>query len=212
MKVRTFDFDSHKITTLTDKENQIWFVAYEVCKKLGYTNTSDIIKKHCRKKGILNGYTLTDGGKQKSILIDEPNLYRLVMRSKMPDAEKFQDWVYEEVLPSIRKTGKYEVTQSFKKLSTEKRNELTAMWKEHGCTEPYHYSNLTKEEYKLLFNDSKKKKAEMSREELLTLSALESMEALALFHGNQNGYYECRDSLKQTAEQIPAVTKKAITA
>ncbi|EGP02427.1 hypothetical protein AAUPMG_12896, partial [Pasteurella multocida subsp. multocida str. Anand1_goat] len=53
--------------------------------------------------------TLTAGGTQSMIYINEPNLYRLIIKSRKPEAEPFETWVFEEVLPQIRKTGKYEV-------------------------------------------------------------------------------------------------------
>ena len=104
-----------------DKNKEVWFVADDVCKVLGYKNTKDAISKHCSKvidsKDLVEGETElckkitvdTKGGKQPMIAINEPDLYRLIMRSRMPDARKFEKWVVEDVLPTIRKTGKYTV-------------------------------------------------------------------------------------------------------
>ena len=61
-----------------------------------------------RSKGVLKRNTLTNGGKQELVFIDEGNLYRLITHSKLPEAEKFESWVFDEVLPSIRKTGSYQ--------------------------------------------------------------------------------------------------------
>lgn len=210
MQVRTFDFNNNKITTLTDKDLKVWFVASEVCKKLGYKNTSQAVSDHCIKKGISFGYSLTDGGKQKSLLIDEPNLYRLIMRSKENNAILFQDWVCEEVLPSIRKTGKYDITESFKSKSTADRNILTEAWKECGIEKRHHYIQLTLQEYKALGIEDGKRKKDLTRGELLALNALESMEALKLFHDKKDGYYECRDSIKDTAKHLPISKIKEI--
>lgn len=60
-----------------------------------------------QKKGIHKMYTLTKGGKQELIFIDEPNLYRVIFRSNKKEAVEFQNWVFEQVLPTIRKTGAY---------------------------------------------------------------------------------------------------------
>jgi prophage antirepressor-like protein len=104
-----------------DENKEVWFVADDVCKVLGYKNTKDAISKHCSKvidsKDLVEGETElckkitvdTKGGKQAMIAINEPDLYRLIMRSRMPDARKFEKWVVEDVLPTIRKTGKYTV-------------------------------------------------------------------------------------------------------
>jgi anti-repressor protein len=81
------------------------FLANDVARSLGYMRTADAISTHCKGVAILP--TPTDGGVQKVKYIPESDVYRLVMRSKLPQAEQFQDWVCDEVLPSIRKTGGY---------------------------------------------------------------------------------------------------------
>jgi len=210
MKIRTFDIEKQKITTLLDGDKKVWFVAYEVCSKLEFANTSDAIKNHCNPKGIANGYTLTDGGKQKTLLIDEPNLYRLISRSKKESAVKFQDWIFEVVLPSIRETGEYNISQCLKNQSSEIRNGMTDAWKECGVSKPHEFMQLTFQEYKSLGFQKEKRKKDMTKEELLTLAALESMETLKLFHEKKDGYYECRDSLQETAKVIPFLKPKEI--
>lgn len=101
-----FNFQSTAIRT-TAIGDDIWFCASDVCDVLGYLNPSDIIKKHCKQKGVSKRYTLTDGGNQELTYINEPNLYRLVMRSRKPEAERFEEWVMEEVLPTLRMSGSY---------------------------------------------------------------------------------------------------------
>lgn len=80
---------------------------------------------HCKEKGITKRYTLTSGGKQALTYIDEGNLYRLITHSKLPEAETFETWVFDEVLPSIRKTGGYNPEQS--EVYKTKRLEIMAM-------------------------------------------------------------------------------------
>jgi prophage antirepressor-like protein len=83
-----------------------WFVAKDVCQVLGLANVSKTLGRlPSREKGITKGYTL--GGPQEIAVINEPGLYRLIVTSNKPAAEPFSDWVFEEVLPSIRKTGQY---------------------------------------------------------------------------------------------------------
>jgi anti-repressor protein len=86
-------------------EGEPWFVARDVAATLGYSNTSKAISDHC--KGITKRYLPTPGGEQEMTLIPERDVYRLVMRSKLPAAERFEEWVVGEVLPAIRKTGAY---------------------------------------------------------------------------------------------------------
>ncbi len=90
-------------------DNEPIFCAQDVCRALGYQNPSKTINDHCRPKGVTNRYTPSNGGNQQTAFINEGNLYRLILRSKLPAAEKFESWVCDEVLPSLRKTGSYHV-------------------------------------------------------------------------------------------------------
>jgi prophage antirepressor-like protein len=94
------------IRTITDDAGRPWFVAKDVAISLGYIDSTNAIKAHC--KGVVKRSLPTAGGKQSINIIPESDLYRLIMNSKLPSAEDFQYWVFEEVLPAIRKTGKYE--------------------------------------------------------------------------------------------------------
>ncbi len=107
-EVRIFEHDSFGQVRVINEENKPLFCAIDVAKILGYSNQSDAILRHC--KGVVKRDTLTDGGIQKASYIPESDVYRLVMRSKLPEAERFQDWVCEDILPSIRKTGGYMLT------------------------------------------------------------------------------------------------------
>lgn len=80
---------------------------------LGYANDTATIKKHCREGGVAKRY-LTDslGREQATTFIGEGNLYRLIIRSKKSEAEKFEAWVCDEVLPAIRKHGRYEARET----------------------------------------------------------------------------------------------------
>lgn len=108
--IQNYSFESSNVRIIVE-DGEPLFCASDVCKALGYVNTSKSLSDHCVEKGVTNRYTPTNGGLQSLAYIDERNLYRLVMRSKLPSAEKFQDWVCGEVLPSIRKTGKYATNQ-----------------------------------------------------------------------------------------------------
>ncbi len=102
-----FQFDSQQVRIFVDDQGKPWFCAKDVCAVLGYTNDSKAIKDHCRTKGVTKRYPLTKGGQQELTFIHEGNLYRLILKSHKPEAERFEVWVCDEVLPAIRKTGRY---------------------------------------------------------------------------------------------------------
>lgn len=108
-----------KLNALKDEESKIWFIGKEVAEVLGYARTDNAIRLHVKKENhkrrITNndikfrptkarGLKLNNNG---AIIIDEFGLYSLVMSSKMPKAEEFQEWVCGEVLPSLRKNNYY---------------------------------------------------------------------------------------------------------
>ena len=82
-----------------------YFVASDVASALGYSNPRKAIIDHC--KGVTKRDTPTSSGVQQMSYINEGDMYRLIMKSKLPSAEKFESWVMDEVLPQIRKTGSY---------------------------------------------------------------------------------------------------------
>ena len=85
-----------------------WWVGKDVCKILGYTNPNKAMQDHCR--GVTNRYPLpTAGGMQEIRIISLPDVYRLISGSKLPAAVRFEAWIYEDVLPSIQKTGGYAI-------------------------------------------------------------------------------------------------------
>ena len=109
--VQTFVSEQFGEIRTVEIDGEIWFVGKDVATALGYQNTKDALKKHVRDKYKLESQIATSGQRRNMTLINEPGLYSLVMSSKLPAAEKFQDWVYEEVLPSIRKTGEYKTDE-----------------------------------------------------------------------------------------------------
>lgn len=103
-----FPVTKQKVRTVWHEGN-IWFVAKDVAECLGYGDTDQAIRKNCnhaKKLNPVSGTGLTSSPRGINI-IPESDVYRLVMRSKLPAAEQFQAWVCEEVLPTIRKTGGY---------------------------------------------------------------------------------------------------------
>lgn len=88
-------------------DGEIWFVASDVASILGYKKPLNAVATHCRDKGTLKQGIPTKSGIQNMVLINEPNIYRLIVKSHLPSADSFGDWLFEEVIPSIRKTGSY---------------------------------------------------------------------------------------------------------
>lgn len=86
-------------------EGKPYFMATDIAKALGYTRPNDAISAHCR--ATVKHSTPISGKMQEVNFIPEGDVYRLIARSKLPQAEKFEKWVFDEVLPSIRKTGGY---------------------------------------------------------------------------------------------------------
>lgn len=88
------------------------FVAVDVAFTLGYQKPNNAINRHCKGAALKRGITDSIGRVQEMRVIRESDLYRLVINSKLPAAEDFENWVMEEVLPSIRSTGSYELPKN----------------------------------------------------------------------------------------------------
>lgn len=92
-----------------DVDGKTYFCGNDIATALGYKQPADAIRNHC--KGVYEISTPTNSGKQMMKYITEGDVYRLITHSKLPEAEKFERWVFDEVLPSIRKTGSYSINQ-----------------------------------------------------------------------------------------------------
>ncbi len=103
---KTFEGNNIRVTTVG---SEVYFVGKDVAEVLGYSNTRDAIANHVwdEYKGVAKIDTL--GGTQEMLVINEQGVYQLVFGSKKPEARRFQRWVIEEVLPSIRQTGGYSI-------------------------------------------------------------------------------------------------------
>ena len=105
-----------EVRIIMNENNEPLFCAKDVAAALGYSDTADAIQRHCKSgKKVFHPHENGIGG-VNMIYIPEKDVYRLIMRSNLPDAEKFQDWVCEEVLPSIRKHGIYATDVTIEKL------------------------------------------------------------------------------------------------
>lgn len=110
-QLQVFDFKNNEVRTLNNNE-EVWFSLSDVCKILDIKNPSDA-KSRLKKDGVATTEVIDRLGRtQNATFINEPNLYKVIFQSRKEEAEKFQGWVYEDVLPQIRKTGKYEEPKS----------------------------------------------------------------------------------------------------
>jgi prophage antirepressor-like protein len=105
--LQVFSFESQTVRVVT-VEGEPWWVAKDVCDILGYANSRDAVETHCKHSGkhtVANRDGITRN--PETTIIPESDMYRLIIRSHLPEAERFEVWVMEEVLPSIRKHGAY---------------------------------------------------------------------------------------------------------
>lgn len=108
-------FGNLEILTFEGKE---WFPAIQVAEILGYTNPHKAVRDHTKERGVTIRSVIDKlGRKQNKKFIDEGNLYRLITRSKLPQADEFEEWVFEEVLPQIRRTGTYSINPTIQELA-----------------------------------------------------------------------------------------------
>ena len=113
----SFNFEGIGEVRAFNREGDAWFVAKDVATLLGYSRTADAIRQHC--KGVGATEIPTSGGIQTMKIIPERDVYRLIMRSKLPSAEQFEEWVVGTVLPAIRKDGGYMVGEEHAKTDDE---------------------------------------------------------------------------------------------
>lgn len=123
-KVEKYVHDEFGELYVLQIEDKFLFPAVECAKILGYATPRDAVKRHC--KGVVKHVVPTAGGKQNVNFIPEGDLYRLIIRSKLTSAQQFEEWVFDGILPSIRKHGAYIMPDLLEELqrNTEKNAEL----------------------------------------------------------------------------------------
>lgn len=136
MSNQIFNFNSNPVRVeLFD--NQPYFCLLDVCGIFEIQNSRRVQGQMLDPEGVRQAYVLAKDEKQrKTAFINEPNLYRIIFRSEKPIAKQFQNWVFEEVLPQIRKTGQYQVQQQLAlpepkfivEMTEDNRNTLLSNW------------------------------------------------------------------------------------
>lgn len=107
MQALSFSFENNAVRTLGTPETPL-FVALDVCGALGHTNPRKAIKDHVDPEDLIKVEIETAGGRQTVNAVNESGLYALIFGSKLESAKRFKRWVTSEVLPAIRRTGRYE--------------------------------------------------------------------------------------------------------
>ena len=105
-ELKTFSSSEFGEVRIAEVDNEPWFCLLDVCRILGIANHKDV-KNRLSERGVDTIDTLTKGGKQSLLYVNESNLYKTIFQSKKAEAEKFTDWVTGVVIPSIRKNGGY---------------------------------------------------------------------------------------------------------
>ncbi len=103
--IKTFVNEEFGSVRTIEENGKILFCGSDVAKALGYRRPKDAINAHC--KGAVKRRLLTNGGVQEMKMISEGDVYRLISHSRLPSAEKFERWIFDDVLPTIRRTGGY---------------------------------------------------------------------------------------------------------
>ena len=133
--IQLFNYGGNKIRTVI-QNNEVWFVAKDVCDVLGLKNSRKAVNELYDNEK--NTVTISDGnrGNPNTTIINEPGLYKLIFKSRKAEAKKFQDWIFYEVLPDIRKHGMY-MTDNVKERAKANPDDFQRLL---GC-----YLNATKE-------------------------------------------------------------------
>lgn len=202
--IKSFEGTELRLIIKKDKE---WFRASDVCTILKLSNTYQAVRTIEEDDLCLVKVIDTIGRSQDVYFVNEAGLYALIFKSKTDSAKRFKKWVFEEVLPSIRKTGSYSIPQELKEKSVRSRNLMTETWKENGVKDGKEYAFLTIEEYEQLKIPKGKRKSDFDKKEILLLQALEALETLNLHYNPAKGFIECKQSLISTAQNIKKITE-----
>lgn len=116
-----------------DENGTVLFCGSDIAKALGYSNTKDALARHCKEDGVVF-HDLIDnmGREQHAKFINEGNVYRLITHSKLPAAEQFESWVFDEVLPTIRRNGAYMTDDTLEYIACEMHYSYKQICRLHG--------------------------------------------------------------------------------
>lgn len=118
--------DFGQIRTI-QQNGEPWFIGKDVAEILGYSNTPKAIRDHVDDEDKLTERIVLSGQNREMTIINESGLYSLILSSKMPKAKEFKRWVTSEVIPAIRKTGKYEAMAQAVPINDEPATDFTQL-------------------------------------------------------------------------------------
>lgn len=112
-KLKPFLFEGDTLVRMVDLgDDKVWMVAKDVAEPLGYKNPREAVRLHCKHARPLGEETISPPSLDpQTVIIPESDVFRLIFRSRLPAAQRFEAWVMEEVLPSIRRIGAYQVAE-----------------------------------------------------------------------------------------------------
>ncbi|OCA12719.1 BRO family protein [Mammaliicoccus sciuri] len=175
-------FGNLEVLTIEGKE---WFPAIKVAEILGYSNPRKAVRDHTKERGVTIRSVIDSLGRnQEKKFIDEGNLYRLITKSKLSQAEQFEEWVFDDVLPALRKTGSYQV----KPLTTSEQIQLIAQ----GNTELDERVTAIEESYPIMHGQAKH------------IQQLVARKVAEIVRNKFNGYY------KETSKKLFAEIYRSI--
>ena len=140
MQAMSFSFENMPVRTLGNPETPL-FVAIDVVKALGFKDTINPIKRHVDPEDLIKVEIETAGGRQTVNAVNESGLYALIFGSKLESAKRFKRWVTSEVLPAIRRTGRYETAQSAI-ITTTEQYEIRKAIKARAKNSSVHYQTV----------------------------------------------------------------------
>lgn len=180
-ELKVFEHSDFGELRVFEEDGEFLFVGKDVAMALGYVDLTQALRKNCKNPKYLKSFKSVSGTTlnlhQNLLIITEPDVYRLIFKSQLPSAEKFQDWVMEEVLPSIRKHGLY----------------ATDDFVETALTDPDKMIQILTN-YK--FEKQRRKLAEQQREEAIKTKAWISDKKTATAMATASVYSRQNDNLK----------------
>ena len=204
-------FEGEKVRVIIEKGEPL-FCLVDVCAALNLDRKSRLITEGLDYKGVVNRTVKTRGGEQLLNYINEANLYRVVFRSKKEEAKRFQDWVFEEVLPAVRKTGKYEIPADAKKKAALVRNTFTEVLQGFGVSKALEYVKITATMKKNIGIPGNKPKDQLALIELKQIQAAELLAEINMLQQEPEGYEEVKPICQEAARSISsAIERKSVS-
>lgn len=151
-------FGTVRIVTINE---EVYFVATDIAKALGYKNPQKAIRDHCKR--VNESFIPSNGGEQKANVICKSDIYRLIVRSKLSTADEFESWIFDEIMPTIENTGAY--------IESGREQEMVS----------YYFSSLSSETQGVIVNELIEKNRELQQfyDDLMNTEGLMSMNTCA---------------------------------